>query len=334
MNLLEGQSLTDAFDRQINYVRLSVTDRCDFRCVYCMAENMQFIPRQQILTLEEIAMVARAFTELGVTKIRLTGGEPLVRKNILSLFHSLSELTGLEELLLTTNGSRLASYANQLKAANVKRINVSLDSLHPDKFRQFTRNGNLHNVIQGIDAACNLGFERIKINAVVLKDRNDDEIVDLVDFARQRHIDISFIEEMPLGNIEEHDRANSFISNNDIRTTIAEHYPLEKCTLDTGGPARYYQMADSSSRIGFISPHTHNFCDTCNRVRLTVDGRLLLCLGNEDSVDLRAILRRYPGEITPLKNAIIKAVLNKPERHYFDVNDDPQVVRFMNMTGG
>ena len=326
--------LIDRFNRQVTYVRLSVTDRCDFRCVYCMAEEMTFVPRSEILTLEELEWVAQAFVGLGVSKIRLTGGEPLIRHNILSLFNQLGKLDGLEDLTLTTNGSQLDKYAEQLRHAGVKRINISLDSLQADRFKRITRKGDLSQVLKGIDTAIATGFEKIKLNAVILKGRNKDEIVDLVNFARDKQIDLSFIEEMPLGLIDEHNRALSFCSSDEVRNIITQHYPLSSMEENTGGPSHYYTMADSHSRIGFISPHSHNFCHACNRVRVTVEGRLLLCLGNEHSVDLRAILRQHPGEIEPLQQAIRDAMAIKPERHHFNFTEEPQIVRFMNTTGG
>lgn len=331
-------TLTDRFNRTVDYLRISVTDRCDFRCVYCMSEEMTFLPKKEILSLEEIHTVCQAFTELGVNKIRITGGEPLVRSNVTSLFSSVGKLPGLNELLLTSNGSRLTLLANDLKEAGVKRINVSLDSLNKEKFHQITRTGDLDTVIAGIDAAKKAGINRIKINSVILKGRNDDEILPLVEFIRERGLDISFIEEMPLGVISEHDRANTFMASEDIRTIISELYPLEAIADKTGGPSRYYKMADSDCRIGFISPHSENFCSTCNRVRVTVEGRLLLCLGNEHSVDLKAVMRKdYVNEeqrLSTLKTTIINAMNIKPERHHFDLDDEPQVLRFMNTTGG
>lgn len=328
-------ALIDNFGRQITYVRLSVTDRCDFRCVYCMAEKMTFLPRSQILSLEEIGQIGRAFVELGVRKIRLTGGEPLVRNGVVQLAQELGALSGLHELTMTTNGSRLRQLAQPLRDAGVRRINISLDSLRPERFRQITRTGNLDDVLDGIRAAQQAGFTRIKLNAVILQGRNDDEILDLVEFARTEHLDLTFIEEMPLGTIDEHDRALSFCSSDDIRARIENRYALKASEEDSGGPARYFQMADSKhTQIGFISPHSHNFCHLCNRVRVTVEGRLLLCLGNEHSVDLRAVLRSHPNDIDTLKHAIVAALPIKPERHHFDLNDTPQILRFMNTTGG
>ncbi|WP_369601460.1 GTP 3',8-cyclase MoaA [Hahella sp. SMD15-11] len=326
--------LIDRFGRQVTYVRLSITDRCDFRCVYCMAEDMTFLPRQQVLTLEEMYALGQAFVELGVTKIRLTGGEPLIRKNVLSLIQRLGALDGLNELVLTTNGSQLPKMAEDLRAAGVRRINISLDSLKPERFRELTRTGDLSQVLQGIEAARKAGFERIKLNAVVLKGRNDDEILDLADFALSRGLDLTFIEEMPLGHIEEHNRAEAFMPSDAIRERLQGRYRLSPSTASTGGPSRYWLAEGYESRIGFISPHSHNFCHLCNRVRVTVEGRLLLCLGNEHSVDLRAVLRRYPGDMVRLKQAIRDAMAIKPERHEFSLDGEPQIVRFMNMTGG
>lgn len=329
-------NLTDRFRRRVDYLRLSVTDRCDFRCVYCMAEDMVFAPKREVLSLEELFQVGRAFTELGVRKIRLTGGEPLIRPNVLALVERLGALPELDELVITTNGSQLQRMAGDLRAAGVKRINISLDSLNPRKFRQLTRYGHLDQVIAGIDAAIAAGFERVRINAVVLKGRNDDEALDLVAFARDRRIDLAFIEEMPLGLIDEHDRQLSFCSSDELRALISPRYPLQAEGDPSGsaGPSRFYQMADSPSRIGFISPHSHNFCHLCNRVRLTVEGRLLLCLGNEHAVDLRAVLRDPQGTPAQLKRAIVAAMDIKPERHHFDQPDEPQILRFMNATGG
>ena len=329
-------ALIDRFQRRVDYVRLSVTDRCDFRCVYCMAEEMTFVPKPQVLTLEEHFQVAQAFTELGVSKIRLTGGEPLIRTDILSLVKRLGRLEGLDQLVLTTNGSQLQRMASDLRDCGVKRINISLDSLQHRRFRQLTRHGNLDQVLAGIETAIACGFERIKINAVVLKGRNEDEVLDLVDFAYRRGIDIAFIEEMPLGHIVEHDRALSFCSSGELREMIGQRYSMHALGDPSGndGPARYYSLPGSETRLGFISPHSNNFCHLCNRVRVTAEGRLLLCLGNEDSVDLRAILRRPDFSLDMLKTAIVQAMDIKPERHHFDNANEPQIVRFMNTTGG
>ena len=326
--------LVDNFGRTVNYVRISVTDRCDFRCVYCMDEEMQFVPRAKLLSLEEIAVIARAFTELGVGKIRITGGEPLIRRNIIKLFRDLGRLEGLKELTLTTNGSQLPKLAGELKDAGVKRINISLDSLDPDKFRRLTRVGELDKVLAGIDAALETGFEKIKINSVILKNRNDDEVPGLVEFASTRGMDISFIEEMPLGVIGEHDRAEAYYSSDEIRTDLEAHYTLLPTTETTGGPSRYYHIAETGTRVGFISPHSHNFCDSCNRVRLTCEGRLLLCLGQEHSVDLRQVIRAHPGDMQRLKQALRRSMDIKPKGHEFDLSVKPVIFRHMNMTGG
>ncbi|MBV1881412.1 MAG: GTP 3',8-cyclase MoaA [Pseudomonadales bacterium] len=328
-------ALVDRFQREVNYVRISLTDRCDFRCVYCMSEEMTFLPREQILSLEEIEWIAQAFVELGVSKIRLTGGEPLVRKNMISLVDKLGKLDGLDELVLTTNGSQLTKFAVPLREAGVKRINISLDSLNVERFRQLTRTGSLDKVLLGIESAIQAGFEKIKLNAVILKGRNDDEIIDLVEFVIAKGIDISFIEEMPLGYIDEHSREESYMSSEAIIKVIEARYPLMSSSDTTSGPSRYYRLqSGGKTRIGFISPHSHNFCSTCNRVRVTAEGRLLLCLGNEHSVDLRALVRAHPGDMDKLKDAIIKSMDLKPEKHYFDLSDEPQIVRFMNTTGG
>ncbi len=326
--------LLDGFGRDISYLRLSVTDRCDFRCVYCMAEDMQFLPRSQILSLEELYQVAAAFVGLGVKKIRLTGGEPLVRQNLPWLVERMAALPGLREVTLTSNGARLKQMAAPLKAAGLSRINISLDSLNPQRFHELTRTGQLADVLAGIEAAQAAGFRRIKLNSVILRGRNDDEILPLLRFAREQGLDLAFIEEMPLGVIQEHDRALSYVSSDDILNAIRQEYDLLPSTESTGGPSRYYRMADSDIRVGVISPHSHNFCASCNRVRVTAEGRLLLCLGNEHSADLREILREHPGELAPVQDAIRAALPRKPERHHFDLNEAPQIVRFMNMTGG
>ncbi|MDE0154444.1 MAG: GTP 3',8-cyclase MoaA [Gammaproteobacteria bacterium] len=326
--------LVDNFGRTVNYIRISVTDRCDFRCVYCMDEEMQFVPRAKLLSLEEIAFIARAVTELGVGKIRITGGEPLIRRNIIKLFRDIGQLDGLDELVLTTNGSQLPKLAGELKDAGVKRINISLDSLDHDKFRRLTRVGELDKVLAGIDAAMETGFEKIKINSVILKNRNDDEVPDLVEFASTRGMDISFIEEMPLGVIDEHDRAEAYYSSDEIKADLERHYTLLPTTETTGGPSRYYRIVETGTRVGFISPHSHNFCDSCNRVRLTCEGRLLLCLGQEHSVDLRQVIRSHPGDMDRLKQALLRSMDIKPKGHEFDLSAKPVIFRHMNMTGG
>ncbi|SEG77276.1 GTP 3',8-cyclase MoaA [Marinobacterium lutimaris] len=324
--------LIDRFGRQVTYLRMSVTDRCDFRCVYCMSEDMKFLPRSEVLSLEELYDIGAAFVRLGVNKIRLTGGEPLVRRDVLSLIERLGQLP--IELVMTTNGSQLPGMAQDLVNAGMRRINISLDSLRAARFSELTRTGKLDKVLSGIEAAKSAGFKRIKLNAVVLKGRNDDEVLDLVDFARRGGLDITFIEEMPLGQISEHGRAESYCSSDELRELIGSRYSLLDSTENTGGPSRYFRMADSASRIGFISPHSHNFCGDCNRVRLTVEGMLLLCLGNEHSLDLREIVRSYPGDADQLEAALRRAMDIKPEKHEFNLDEEPQILRFMNMTGG
>ncbi|MGB1799475.1 MAG: GTP 3',8-cyclase MoaA [Gammaproteobacteria bacterium] len=326
--------LIDKFNRVVDYVRISVTDRCDFRCVYCMDDEMKFVPRAQLLTLEEISKIAQAFTELGVKKIRITGGEPLVRRNVIKLFQDIGELPNLHELVLTTNGSQLTKMAQDLKDAGVKRINISLDSLDADKFKRITRVGELDNVLAGIDTALATGFEKIKINTVILKNRNDDEIIDLVRYASDRGMDISFIEEMPLGVIGDHDRAEAYYSSDDIKKDIEQVFELVPTTETTNGPSKYFKLPETGTRVGFISPHSHNFCDDCNRVRLTCEGRLLLCLGQEHSVDLRKTLRAYPEDKEKLKQAIRDSMLIKPKGHEFDLTEKPIIFRHMNVTGG
>lgn len=326
--------LRDAHDRQIDYLRMSVTDRCDFRCVYCMAEDMTFLPRQQVLGLEELERIARIFVGLGVKKIRLTGGEPLVRQGIVGLCERIAALPGLRELVMTTNGSQLVRLAAPLARAGVKRLNISLDSLDAAKFHAITRTGQLQQVLDGIDAARDAGFERIKLNAVVMKGRNAEEVADLVDFAITGGLDLSFIEEMPLGDVGR-SRGESFCSSDEVRALIAERHALIDSAEQSGGPARYVRLADHpQTRIGFISPHSHNFCATCNRVRLTVEGRLLLCLGHDHSIDLRALLRRHPTSDLPVIDAIHAALQRKPLRHEFSSGGEVQVLRFMNASGG
>ncbi|MDT8405670.1 MAG: GTP 3',8-cyclase MoaA [Methylococcales bacterium] len=326
--------LIDRFGRVVNYLRISITDRCDFRCVYCMAEDMTFLPRQQILSLEEIYTIAQAFTELGVSKIRITGGEPLVRKGAVGLLARLSQLPGLNELVLTTNGSQLKQQAAALREAGVKRLNVSLDTLDPIKFRQLTRTGDLDRVLEGLQVAKQQNFARIKLNAVILHNRNHDETIALTRFALEHGFDISFIEEMPLGAIDDHDRAEAYYSSDAIYRDLSAAWTLTPCQDNTGGPSKYYKIAGANSRIGFISPHSHNFCGDCNRVRLTAEGRLLLCLGNEHSMDLKAVLRSHPHNRQALKNALHQAMTLKPEQHHFNLQEQPVIFRHMNVTGG
>jgi cyclic pyranopterin phosphate synthase len=330
----EPTQLIDRFGRKVDYLRISITDRCDFRCVYCMAEDMTFLPRAQILTLEEIFTLAKVFSELGVDKIRITGGEPLVRNGALQLIEKIGQLPGLNELVMTTNGSQLDKFAKPLKDAGVKRLNISLDTLNAEKFKVITRNGNLKTVLRGIEAAKKAGFQRLKINAVILKNQNHKEIIDLVRFAVDRGIDISFIEEMPLGMVSDHDRGKAYYSSDLIRRDIEQQFALVPTTEKTGGPSNYFQAQGTATKVGFISPHSHNFCSTCNRVRLTAEGRLLLCLGNEHSIDLKQVLRANPGNEETLKQAIIKAMQIKPEKHEFILSEQPVIMRHMNVTGG
>ncbi|CAD5110595.1 GTP 3',8-cyclase MoaA [Zestomonas carbonaria] len=326
--------LLDGFGRRIDYLRMSVTDRCDFRCVYCMAEDMTFLPRQQVLGLEELYRLAALFVANGVKKIRLTGGEPLVRKGIVGLCERIAALPGLRELVMTSNGSQLTRLAGPLAEAGVKRLNISLDTLRPERFRAITRTGDLAQVLAGIDAAREAGFARIKLNCVVMRGRNDDEVLDLIDYAVTRGLDISFIEEMPLGEVGR-SRGESFFSSDQVRELIATRHSLLDSAEQSGGPARYARIGEyPDSRIGFISPHSHNFCATCNRVRLTVEGRLLLCLGHEHAIDLRALLRRHPESDQPLLDAIHAGLARKPLRHEFSLDGDVQVLRFMNASGG
>ena len=334
MNKTHHEKLIDKFNRHINYVRISVTDRCDFRCTYCMSEKMEFVPRAQLLTLEEIAFIAQAFTELGVEKIRITGGEPLIRKNVMQLFENIGKLPKLKELTITTNGSKLLTLAQPLKDAGVQRINISLDSLDPERFRKITRTGNLESVISGIDKALSLDFKKLKINSVILKNRNHDEVIDLVNFAIDRKIDISFIEEMPLGIIDEHNRDEVYYSSDQIRTDLECSHELIPTAISTVGPSRYYKIIGTETKVGFISPHSHNFCSQFNRVRLTAEGQLLLCLGQEHSVSLKKIIRKFPGDIEELKNAIRNAMDIKPKGHEFDLSEKPIIFRHMNVTGG
>ncbi len=301
-----------------------------------MAEDMEFLPRAQVLSIEELALVAEAFTRLGVNTIRLTGGEPLVRRGLVTLCKKISALPNLRSLAMTTNGARLGLMGAELRRAGVNRINISLDSLREDRFKALTRFGALDKVLAGIDVAREAGFDGIKINSVVLRHHNLDEVKDLARFALERNLDISFIEEMPLGHIQSHQREQEFVSSEELRKVLSEEWALSPSAHESGGPSRYWQAAGFDARIGFISPHSQNFCDSCNRVRVTAEGRLLLCLGNEHSVDLRRVLRapNIPHPVEALMEAIVDAMHIKPERHTFSERDAPQIVRFMNATGG
>ncbi|WP_347989127.1 GTP 3',8-cyclase MoaA [Methylomonas sp. AM2-LC] len=326
--------LIDRFGRVVNYLRVSITDRCDFRCVYCMAENMTFMPRTHILSLEEIYYICQAFVELGVNKIRITGGEPLVRQGVVGLLQQLHGLSGLNELVLSSNGSKLGGMAADIKAAGVKRINISLDTLDPAKFKALTRTGDLEQVLTGINAARAAGFQNLKLNSVIMKHRNHDEVCDLVAFAVERGIDISFIEEMPLGLVDGRQRSESYYPSTEIKRDIQNRFTLNAVPYATGGPSDYFQVADTETRVGFISPHSANFCGSCNRVRLTAEGRLLLCLGNEDSVDLKTLIRQHPGDMALLKQTIIAAMQIKPQQHHFNIHEQPIIMRHMSATGG
>ena len=331
---LGAGKLIDRFGRHVTYVRLSVTDRCDLRCIYCMSERMTFLPKQQILTLEEIARLGLCFSELGVTKLRVTGGEPLVRPNIVWLFEKLGALPGIRDLTLTTNGTQFCRYALALKDAGVTRVNISLDTLKAERFKEITRGGRIERTLAGLDAALAAGFQRVKLNSVVLKNRNHDEVVDLVRFAIAQGADISFIEEMPLGAISNHDRAEAYYSSDAIRRDLSEHFELFPTSESTGGPSRYFRIAGRDIRVGFISSHSHNFCGDCNRVRVTAEGRLLLCLGQEHSADLRRVLRGNPTDNERVKNAIVEAMNRKPRGHEFELGSEPVIARHMSMTGG
>jgi GTP 3',8-cyclase len=330
-------SLIDPFGRHVSYLRVSVTDRCDFRCVYCMAENMTFLPRQDLLTLEELDRVCSAFIAQGVRKLRLTGGEPLVRKGIITLVESLSrhlKSGALEELTLTTNGSQLAKYAKELAQHGVKRINVSVDTLNEKKFREITRWGELPKVLDGIKAAQNAGIH-VKINAVALKGVNEHEIPSMVRWCHEQKTDLTLIETMPLGDIDG-DRTDQYLPLSVVRAQLMEQFTLEDIPYKTGGPARYVRVKETDGRIGFITPLTHNFCESCNRVRLTCTGTLFMCLGQEDAADLRKPLRASEGD-GPLNQAILEAISRKPKGHDFIIDrnhNKPALSRHMSVTGG
>jgi cyclic pyranopterin phosphate synthase len=328
-------NLVDPFGRGISYLRVSVTDRCDFRCTYCMAEDMTFLPRKDLLTLEEIDRLASAFIARGVRKLRLTGGEPLVRRNLMSLIESLSRHLGrgLEELTLTTNGSQLHRFADQLAGHGVERINVSLDTLDPAKFRILTRWGDFHQVMRGIDLAARAGL-KVKINAVALRDVNEDEIETLLRWAHGRGFDLTLIETMPLGEIGT-DRTDQYLPLSLVRTRLSQRFTLEDLPDRTGGPARYVRVRETGGRLGFITPMTHNFCESCNRVRVTCTGTLYMCLGQEDAADLRSPMRASRTDDL-LHAAIEDAIARKPKGHDFVIDryKTPSVPRFMSSTGG
>jgi GTP 3',8-cyclase len=329
--------LVDPFARAITYLRVSVTDRCDFRCVYCMSEDMAFLPKRDLLSLEELDRLCSAFVVRGVRKLRLTGGEPLVRRGIMTLVESLSRhlKSGLlDELTITTNGSQLAKYAAELKGHGVERINVSLDTLDPDKFRAITRWGDLAKVIEGIDAAQAAGLQ-VKINAVALKGVNEDELPRLVEWAHGRGMDLTLIEVMPLGDVGD-DRLTQYLPLSMARARLAERFTMDEIDHKTGGPARYVRVKETGGRLGFITPMTHNFCESCNRVRVTCTGTLFMCLGQEDAADLRAPLRASESD-DALNAAIDAAILRKPKGHDFVIDrrhKRPALSRHMSVTGG
>ena len=328
-------SLVDPFGRAITYLRVSVTDRCDLRCVYCMSEDMTFLPKRDLLTLEELDRVCAAFVRRGTRKLRITGGEPLVRRDIMELFRSLGRHLrsgALDELTLTTNGSLLARYAEELASCGVRRVNVSLDTLDPDTFRWITRWGDFPKVLAGIDAAQAAGL-KVKINAVALKGVNEDEIPRLIEWAHGRGMDLTLIEVMPLGEIEP-DRADQFLPLSAVRARLLDRYAMDDLPDRTGGPARYVRVRETGGRLGFITPLTHNFCESCNRVRLTCTGQLFMCLGQEDAADLRAALRRSEDD-GPLDRAISDGIGRKPKGHDFVIERRrPAVARHMSVTGG
>jgi len=332
----QGPALTDSFGRTVTYLRVSVTDRCDLRCVYCMSEHMTFLPKAQVLTLEELDRIAMAFIGLGTRKLRITGGEPLVRKGLMTFVEGLSrhlESGALQELTLTTNGTRLAEFAEPLAQAGVRRINVSLDTLKPDLFRALTRGGDLSKVLAGLDAAQAAGL-KVKINTVALKDDNAAELPDMIRWAHGRGLDVTLIETMPMGEIEA-DRTDQYLSLTALRAELESFWTLTDIPLTTGGPARYVDVAETGGRLGFITPLSHNFCEACNRVRLTCTGTLHTCLGQEDAADLRAVLRTG-GSDADLIDAIRVAVDAKPRGHDFHIARAaaPAVARHMSTTGG
>ena len=331
--------LIDPFARAITYLRVSVTDRCDFRCVYCMSENMQFLPKKELLTLEELDRLCSTFVGMGLQKLRITGGEPLVRRDIMTFFKAMSrhlDTGALQELTLTTNGSQLERFADDLYAAGMRRINVSLDTLDDDKFARVTRWGRLPQVLKGLDAAQRAGL-RVKINAVALKGFNEDELFTMTQWCASRDMDLTWIEVMPMGDMGETDRIGQYWSLNDVRDALRTQYTLTDLTERSGGPARYVRIEETGQKIGFITPLSHNFCESCNRVRLTCTGELYMCLGQEDMADLRAPLRDHPNTSEPLENAIRRAIERKPKGHDFDYSRQQisgQMSRHMSHTGG
>lgn len=331
--------LIDPFARAITYLRVSVTDRCDFRCVYCMSENMTFLPKKELLTLEELDLMCTTFVGMGVEKLRITGGEPLVRRGIMTFFDGMTrhlDSGALKELTLTTNGSQLGRFADDLYAAGVRRVNVSLDTLDDQKFADVTRWGRLQQVLNGIDAAQRAGL-RIKINAVALKGFNEEELPRITEWCAERDMDLTWIEVMPMGDLGNEDRLDQYWSLKDVRRTYEDHYTVTDLSERTGGPARYARLEETGQKIGFITPLSHNFCESCNRVRLTCTGELYMCLGQEDMADLRKPLRDHPNNPRALEEGIRAAISLKPKGHDFDYSRqraDGQMSRHMSHTGG
>ena len=331
--------LIDPFQRAISYLRVSVTDRCDFRCVYCMSENMTFLPKKELLTLEELDRLSTTFIRMGVEKLRITGGEPLVRRDIMTYFRAMSrhlDSGALKELTLTTNGSQLERFADDLFDAGVRRVNISLDTIDETKFAEITRWGRLPQVMRGIDAAQKAGL-RVKINAVALKEFNEDELFTLTEWCAERDMDLTWIEVMPMGDIGNENRLTQYWSLNDLRGELAKNYTVTDLDERSGGPARYVRLEETGQKIGFITPLTHNFCESCNRVRVTCTGELFMCLGQEDNADLRGPLRAHADSEAPLENAIRAAISHKPKGHDFDYSRQVlggQMTRHMSHTGG
>ena len=331
--------LIDPFKRKISYLRVSVTDRCDFRCLYCMSEKMQFLPKKDLLTLEELDKICSVFIEMGIEKLRITGGEPLVRKNILCFFKNISRhlKTGsLKELTLTTNGSQLKKFAKPLVDLGIKRINISLDTLNPEKFKKITRWGRLAQVLEGIQEAKKAGLS-IKINKVALKETNQDELNDFVKWCGDEGFDLTFIEVMPMGDFGKEDRLDQYWSLQDLRRDLEKNWTLNDISLTTGGPARYCEILETRQKVGFITPLTHNFCESCNRVRMTCTGQLFMCLGQEEDADLRSALRENLNDDKLLRKRIMQAIERKPRGHDFDYSRrriSGQMSRYMSHTGG
>ena len=331
-----SNQLIDPFGREVNYLRVSVTDRCDFRCTYCMSENMAFLPKKDILSLEELETICKVFIKLGTKKIRLTGGEPLVRKGILNLIQNLGKKigNGLDELTLTTNGSQLEKYAEFLKENGINRVNVSLDHLDPNKFKEITRWGDLNKVLAGIEKAKNVGI-KVKINTVALKNFNENNILEMIEWCSSNECDMTLIEVMPMGDIGSENRFNQYLPLSEVKKTLYKSYKLINIPKKTGGPARYYKIEGKNIDLGFITPLTHNFCETCNRVRLTCTGILYMCLGQDDNVNLKDILRNKG--LFYLENSLFKAISKKPKGHDFNISRSGINIssdRHMSVTGG